>query len=166
MLGAMLAETRPYRSADITADPRWRYWPPAHPDMRSFLGVPVLDDRQVIAAFYLTDKETAREFSAQDEALIAALATHAAVAIENARLWEQGRQATLTEERARAFRGFRIDSELMAMASPDAIFLHCLPAHRGEEVTDEVIDGPQSVVFDQAENRLHAQRALLARVLS
>jgi ornithine carbamoyltransferase len=57
---------------------------------------------------------------------------------------------------------YRIDQRLMAAAKPDAIFLHCLPAHRGEEVTAEVIDGPQSVVFDEAENRLHAQKAILA----
>jgi ornithine carbamoyltransferase len=53
----------------------------------------------------------------------------------------------------------------MAQASPDAIFMHCLPAHRGEEVTAEVIDGPQSVVFDEAENRLHAQKGVLAWAL-
>ena len=58
-----------------------------------------------------------------------------------------------------------VDARLMAEARPDAIFMHDLPAHRGEEVADEVIDGPQSVVFDQAENRLHAQKALLALVL-
>ena len=61
---------------------------------------------------------------------------------------------------------FQVDSKLMAAAKKDAIFMHCLPAHRGEEVTDEVIDGPQSVVFDEAENRLHAQKGVLAWCLA
>ncbi len=60
---------------------------------------------------------------------------------------------------------FRVDAALMERAAPDAIFMHCLPAHRGEEVTEAVIDGPQSVVFDEAENRLHAQKSILAWVL-
>ncbi|MDQ0392602.1 ornithine carbamoyltransferase [Labrys monachus] len=59
-------------------------------------------------------------------------------------------------------RPFQVDRKLMDAAKPDALFMHCLPAHRGEEVTDEVIDGPQSVVFDEAENRLHAQKGILA----
>jgi ornithine carbamoyltransferase len=64
-------------------------------------------------------------------------------------------------ERRRDLKPYRVDTNLMAGASKDALFMHCLPAHRGDEVTDEVIDGPQSVVFDEAENRLHAQKAIL-----
>jgi ornithine carbamoyltransferase len=67
--------------------------------------------------------------------------------------------------RAKAFAGFTVDAKLMSGASPDAIFLHCLPAHRGEEVSADVIDGPQSVVWDEAENRLHIQKAILAVVM-
>lgn len=70
-----------------------------------------------------------------------------------------------SEARTKAFAGCRITSGLMALAKRDAIFMHPLPAHRGEEVTDEMIDGKQSVVFDQAENRLHAQRAVLLLLL-
>lgn len=66
--------------------------------------------------------------------------------------------------RRTAFTAYRVDEALMALAAPHAIFLHCLPAHRGEEVTDSVIDGPQSAVFDEAENRVHAQKAVLAYV--
>jgi ornithine carbamoyltransferase len=65
-------------------------------------------------------------------------------------------------ERVEAFAPYQVDARLMAIAAPDAVFLHCLPAHRGEEVTDEVIDGPQSLVWDEAENRIHAQKAILA----
>jgi len=69
------------------------------------------------------------------------------------------------EERLRAFRGYTIDPVLLSAASPDAVVLHCLPAHRGEEIADEVMEGPQSIVWDQAENRLHSEKALLAALL-
>ncbi len=65
------------------------------------------------------------------------------------------------EERRKAFADWRVDVEMMGVATPDALFMHCLPAHRGEEVDAEVMDGPQSVVWDEAENRLHVQKALL-----
>jgi ornithine carbamoyltransferase len=61
---------------------------------------------------------------------------------------------------------YRVDERLMAAAKPDAVFMHCLPAHRGDEVTAAVIDGPQSIVWDAAENRLHAQKGVLAWCLS
>ena len=66
------------------------------------------------------------------------------------------------ERRHNLLRPYQVDARLMARARPDAVFMHCLPAHRGEEVTAEVMDGPQSVVFDEAENRLHAQKGILA----
>jgi ornithine carbamoyltransferase len=69
------------------------------------------------------------------------------------------------ETRRRAFAAWRVDAELMRAARPDALFMHCLPAHRGEEVTAEVLEGAQSVVWDEAENRLHAQKALMEYLL-
>jgi ornithine carbamoyltransferase len=74
-------------------------------------------------------------------------------------------QESEADSRRAAFAGYCIDSALMAKAAPEAIVLHCLPAHRDEEITDEVIEGPQSVVWQQAENRLHAQKALLETLI-
>ena len=70
------------------------------------------------------------------------------------------------QRRHNLLKRYQVNAALMARAKPDAIFMHCLPAHRGDEVTDEVIDGPQSVVFDEAENRLHAQKGILAWCLN
>jgi ornithine carbamoyltransferase len=67
--------------------------------------------------------------------------------------------------RAQAFADYQVTEALMALADPEALFMHCLPAHRGEEVSAEVLEGPQSVVWDEAENRLHAQKALLEWLL-
>jgi hypothetical protein len=69
------------------------------------------------------------------------------------------------EARKKAFADWCVDAEMMAAAKPDALFMHCLPAHRGEEVEADVIDGPQSVVWDEAENRMHVQKALMEYLL-
>jgi ornithine carbamoyltransferase len=79
--------------------------------------------------------------------------------------WTSMGQEADGNDRITPFLPFRIDAALVASAAPDAIVLHCLPAHRGEEITDEVMDGPHSAIFDEAENRLHAQKALLAWLL-
>jgi ornithine carbamoyltransferase len=89
------------------------------------------------------------------EAVAGAAAVHTDV-------WASMGQEGETEARARAFEGFQVDDRVMAAAAPEAIFMHCLPAHRGEEVAASVVDGPQSVVFAQAHNRLHSVRGLLS----
>ncbi len=80
-------------------------------------------------------------------------------------VWASMGQEADREARDGAFQAYRVDAELMALARGDALFMHCLPAHRGEEVTAEVLDGPQSVVWEEAENRLHTQKALLEMLL-
>jgi signal transduction histidine kinase len=105
MLGAMLADPRPFRTDDITKDPRFRgWWPDAHPRMRSFLGVPIVAKGDIIGAFYLTEKEDASSFNEADEQIIGVLAAHAAIAIENARLFEASRELSVVEERNRLAR--------------------------------------------------------------
>ncbi|MEO5987298.1 MAG: ornithine carbamoyltransferase [Candidatus Eisenbacteria bacterium] len=80
--------------------------------------------------------------------------------------WTSMGQEAEAEWRRVAFAGYQVDERLLAMAAPEAAFMHCLPAHRGEEVTDAVIDGAQSVVIEQAENRLHLQKALMAALVA
>ena len=80
-------------------------------------------------------------------------------------VWVSMGQEADREAKMKAFSGFQVNAELMKKAKPTAVFMHCLPAHRGEEVTDEVMDSPQSIVFDEAENRLHSQKAILYTLL-
>lgn len=81
-------------------------------------------------------------------------------------VWASMGQEAETEDRAAVFADYQVDSELMAHARPDAVFMHCLPAHRGYEVAPSVIDSPQSIVYDEAENRLHVQKAILYLLLA
>lgn len=80
--------------------------------------------------------------------------------------WVSMGQEAETEKRRRDFQGYCVDAAMVALAKKDALVMHCLPAHRGEEITDEVLDGPNSVVYDQAENRLHVQKAILKLLLA
>ena len=80
--------------------------------------------------------------------------------------WVSMGQEAEKQERIKIFRDYQVSAERMAAAKDDAIFMHCLPAYRGYEVAPEVIDGPQSVIFDEAENRLHAQKAVMAICMS
>jgi ornithine carbamoyltransferase len=79
--------------------------------------------------------------------------------------WTSMGQEAETAVRRYAFARYRIDASLLEVAGPDALVMHCLPAHRGEEISDEVMDGPRSLIWDQSENRLHAQKGLLAEIM-
>jgi ornithine carbamoyltransferase len=81
-------------------------------------------------------------------------------------VWASMGQKDQAADKARALRAFQVNKQLVAKAAPDCIVMHCLPAERGIEITDEVLDGPRSVVFDQAENRLHAQKAIILKLLA
>ena len=81
-------------------------------------------------------------------------------------VWASMGQEEEEAERARAFAPYQVNAKVMGYAKPDAVFMHCLPAHRGAEVTGEVIDGPRSIVLDEAENRLHAQKAVMATLMA
>ncbi|GAA4589685.1 hypothetical protein GCM10023194_44560 [Planotetraspora phitsanulokensis] len=104
MLGAMLREGAPVRLPDIRRDPRFEYWPRAHPVLKDFLGVPIRDGEQVLGIIFLSNKRVPGGFTAADEELLTMFAAHAAIALINARLYERGRELTVIEERTRVAR--------------------------------------------------------------
>ena len=106
-------------------------------------------------------KEAGCEFEITDDPKAAVRGAH----VVYTDVWTSMGQEAEEQERRKAFAPFQVNTALMAEAGPQAKFMHCLPAHRGEEVTDEVADGPASIIFDQAENRLHVQKALLLLML-
>ena len=116
LLGAMLEDPAPFRTGDIKRDPRFGGWPQAHPNMGSFMGVPIVAKGRIIGSFYLTEKREAPEFSDDDQRVIEMLAAHAAVAVENARLFERSRELTVVEERNRLARDLH-DSVTQTMFS-------------------------------------------------
>ena len=88
------------------------------------------------------------------------------VDVLNTDVWASMGHEEEQQERIKAFSGFQINSELLKLADPDAVVMHCLPAHRDEEITDEVVEGAQSIIFNEAENRLHVQKAILAMLMA
>jgi ornithine carbamoyltransferase len=111
-------------------------------------------------------RKTARTTGGKIELLVAAEEAVAGAQGVYTDVWASMGQENETAARAKIFAPYQVNAELLRHAAPDAVFLHCLPAHRGMEVTNEVMDSPRSIVFDQAENRLHVQKAILLRLLS
>jgi ornithine carbamoyltransferase len=111
-------------------------------------------------------RKTARSTGGKIELFFAAEEAVAGAQGVYADVWASMGQEDEAAARAKTFAPYQVNAALMRRAPPDAVFLHCLPAHRGMEVTDEVMDSPRSIVFDQAENRLHVQKAILLRLLS
>ena len=101
LLGVMLRDPRPVRLADIRAHPKFGWWPAAHPELSDFLGMPVTDGDEILGELFLANKNTAGGFTADDEELVGLLATHAAIALVNARLYERNRELSIVEERHR-----------------------------------------------------------------
>jgi ornithine carbamoyltransferase len=115
----------------------------------------------VIAKAHSLAEETGASITITRDAFEAVVGAHAVYTDVWTSMGQEGQAA----ERKQVFAAYQVNRALMAEARQDAVFMHCLPAKRGQEVTDEVIESPQSVVFDQAENRLHVQKALLLSML-
>ena len=161
LLGVMLESPEPYRSRDITRHERFEGWPDAHPNMRSFLGVPIVSHGEVIGAFYLTEKKGGRGalFTDDDQALIETLAAHAALAIENAELHERSRELTLVEERNRLARELHdsVTQQLFSVvftAEAAALLVDSDPARAREQMeatrdlAQAAMDEMRSLVFE------------------
>jgi signal transduction histidine kinase len=160
VLGAMLETRAPYRVRDIHEHPRFRgWWPQGHPDMRSFLGVPIVAPEGVIGAFYLTEKIDATDFTDDDEELIGLLAAHAAIAITNARLYEQTRELSIQAERNRLALDLHdaVSQKLFGLvlnAEAAATLLERDPAAARDkvaklrELAQEALDELRSLVFE------------------
>jgi signal transduction histidine kinase len=160
LLGAMLESEEPYRTADIRRDPRFHgWWPDRHPEMRSFLGVPIVSRRGIIGAFYLTEKEGDGEFGEDDERLIVMLAAHAAIAIENARLFERSRELSIVEERNRLARDLHdsVAQKLFGVILTAEAAATLVDRDRGEartqlgrlrELAREAMEELRSVIFE------------------
>lgn len=133
-------------------------------DAAALLG---LDLRIACPAGYEPDRATLERAAAATTVLVTRDPAEAASGahVVTTDVWASMGHEAEAEVRRQAFAGYRVDEALMHLADQSAIFLHCLPAHRGEEVTEAVLEGPQSRVWDEAENRLHAQKALLATLM-
>jgi signal transduction histidine kinase len=151
VLGAMLETKEPYRTRDIHEHARFRgWWPAGHPDMRSFLGVPIVAPDGVIGAFYLTEKIDAPDFTDEDEELIGLLAAHAAIAITNARLYEQSRELSIVAERNR-----------LALDLHDAVSQKLFGLVLNAEAVQTLLErDPQAARFRVAKLQEQAQDAL------
>jgi signal transduction histidine kinase len=157
LLAAMLTDPAPYRTADIAADPRFEWWPGAHPRMSSFLGVPLVFKGDIVGAFYLTDKEGG--FDQDDEDLVRVLAAHAAVVVEHERLYQASRERSISEERDRLARDlhdaltqrlFSLNLTLEAAAArveadPDAVRTSLGQAR---ELVDAALGELRSLIFE------------------
>ena len=170
LLAAMLTDPEPYRTDDIRADPRFEWWPEAHPRMRSFLGVPLLFKGDIVGAFYLTDKEGG--FDDADVELVRGLAAHAAVVIENARLFEASRERSITEERSRLARDLhdaltqRLFSLNLTLEAAAATASGADPAstveaiHRARELVDAALAELRTLIFELRPPALEADGLL------
>ncbi len=139
MLGAIFDSPEPYRTRDMHEHPRFRgWWPRGHPDMRSFLGVPIVAREEVIGAFYLTQKIDASDFTDEDQELIELLAAHAAIAITNARLYEQSRELSTLSERNR-----------LALELHDAVSQRLFSLVLTAEAAGELLDRDAAAARDQ-----------------